>query len=72
MVALFESDPAFVGSTLAGMTSGASLFEFLLTPSLGALSDRVGRRKVSAKSYVLLIYILDFRIKKDCICSEYE
>merc|ERR1719272_1518361 len=28
------------------MTSGASLFEFLLTPFLGALSDKVGRRPV--------------------------
>lgn len=42
MVALFQDDPAFVGSTLASMTSGASLFEFLLTPFLGAFSDKVG------------------------------
>lgn len=28
------------------MTSGASLFEFMLTPFLGALSDKVGRRPV--------------------------
>lgn len=41
MVALFKSDPAFVGNTLAAMTSGASLVEFVLTPFLGAVSDKV-------------------------------
>jgi MFS family permease len=37
-------DPSRAAQLLAGMTTGASLLEFLVTPILGRLSDRVGRR----------------------------
>jgi hypothetical protein len=51
-----------VAQTMAKMTSGANLFEFLLTPFLGALSDKVGRLINSFFSFFALFSIYLLRV----------
>eukprot|EP00936_MAST-01D_sp_MAST-1D-sp1_P002760 g2760.t1 len=46
----YNNDMGKTATTMASMTSAASLMEFLLTPTLGALSDKLGRRPVMLAS----------------------